>query len=236
MRRIVIFFMTIVIIINTTAFAASLDSLTDTQASAGLKQALTQGATNAVNQLGRSGGFQNNPEVKIPMPANLQKIEGIMRTMGQGQVFDELNTAMNRAAEASVPAARTLLINAVRNMTLTDAKNVLTGGDTAGTDYFRKNSESKLQQTFLPIVSRYTQKLGLAQQYNQLAGQAAQFGLVNQQDANIERYITQKTLDGLYLTIANEEKSLRTNPTLYTSNMASKYGSTLLKTVFGAIQ
>lgn len=234
MRRIVIFFMTIVI--NTTAFATSLDNLTDTQASAGLKQALTQGATNAVNQLGRSGGFQNNPQIKIPLPANLQKVEGIMRTLGQGQAFDELNTAMNRAAEASVPAAKTLLINAVRNMTLADAKSVLTGGDTAGTDYFRKNSESRLQQIFLPIVSRYTQKLGLAQQYNQLAGQATQFGLLNEQDANIERYITQKTLDGLYMTIANEEKSLRANPALYTSNMASKYGSTLLKTVFGAIQ
>ncbi|WP_124949426.1 DUF4197 domain-containing protein [Sulfuriferula thiophila] len=234
MRRIVIFFM--MLVINTAAFAAGVDNITDTQASSGLKQALIQGATNAVNQLGRSGGFQDNPQIKIPLPPSLQKVEGIMRTLGQGQAFDDLNLAMNRAAEASVPAAKTLLINAVKNMTLTDAKNVLTGGDSAGTEYFRKNSEMKLQQTFLPIVSRYTQKLGLAQQYNQLAGQAAQFGLVNQQDANIERYITQKTLDGLYLTIANEERSLRANPVQYTSNMASKYGSTILKTVFGAIQ
>ncbi|MDR3392126.1 MAG: DUF4197 domain-containing protein [Sulfuriferula sp.] len=233
MCRIVIFFT--MFVINTLALADVTD-ITDTQASNGLKQALIQGASNAVGQLGRSGGFLDNPQIRIPLPSNLQKVEGVMRTLGQGQAFDDLNIAMNRAAEASVPAAKTLLINAVRNMTLTDAKNILTGGDTAGTEYFRKNSEAKLQQTFLPIVSRYTKKQGLAQQYNQLAGQAAQFGLVSQQDANIERYITQKALDGLYLTIANEEKSLRANPLQYTSNIASKYNSNLLKTVFGALQ
>ncbi len=234
MSRIVIFFM--MLVINVSVWAAGLDSITNTQANNGLKQALIQGASNAVSQLGRSGGFMDNPQIKIPLPPSLQKVESIMRLMGQGQAFDELDITMNRAAEASVPAAKSLLINAVKKMSVTDAKNILAGGNTAGTDYFRQNSETKLQETFLPIVNSYTQKLGLAQQYNQLAGQAAQFGLVNQQDANIENYITQKTLDGLYLTIANEEKSLRANPVQYTSNMASKYGSSILKTVFGAVQ
>lgn len=231
---IVIFFISLVT--SAVTLAAGVDNITDAQANTGLKQALIQGANNAVSQLGRNGGFLDNPQVKIPLPPGLQKAEGVMRMLGQGQAFDDLNVAMNRAAEAAVPAARTLLVNAVKNMTLTDAKGILTGGDTAGTEYFRRNSEAKLQQTFLPIVSRYTQKLGLAQQYNQLAGQAAQVGLVDQQDANIERYITQKALDGLYLTIANEEKSLRANPVRYTSNIASKYSSNLLKTVFGALQ
>ena len=176
MRAIVILFLTLVI--NTAAIAAGVDKLSDTQASAGLKQALIQGASDAVSQLGRSGGFQDNPQIKIPLPPGLRKVEGIMRTLGQGQAFDELNLTMNRAAEASVPAAKTLLINAVKNMTVTDAKNILSDGATAGTEYFRNSSETKLQQIFLPIVSRYTQKLGLAEQYNQLAGQAAQFGLV----------------------------------------------------------
>ena len=143
---------------------------------------------------------------------------------------------INRAAEASVPAAKNLLVRAVKKMSLTDAKNILMGGETAGTEYFRQNSETQLQQTFLPIVTRYTQKLGLTQQYNQLAGQAAQFGLVKQEDASIERYVTQKTLNGLYLTIAEEEKALRANPIQYTAGMASKYGSSILKTVFGALQ
>lgn len=231
---IVIFF--IALVTSTVALAAGIDNITDAQANTGLKQALIQGANNAVSQLGRNGGFLDNPQVRIPLPPGLQKAEGVMRMLGQGQAFDDLNVAMNRAAEAAVPAARTLLVNAVRNMTLTDAKGILTGGDTAGTEYFRQNSETKLQQTFMPIVSRYTRKLGLAQQYNQLAGQAAQVGLVNQQDASIERYITQKALDGLYLTIANEEKSLRADPVQYTSNIASKYSSNLLKTVFSALQ
>ncbi len=231
---IVIFF--IALVTSTVALAAGIDNITDAQANTGLKQALIQGANNAVSQLGRNGGFLDNPQVRIPLPPGLQKAEGVMRMLGQGQAFDDLNVAMNRAAEAAVPAARTLLVNAVRNMTLTDAKSILTGGDTAGTEYFRQNSETKLQQTFMPIVSRYTRKLGLAQQYNQLAGQAAQVGLVNQQDASIERYITQKALDGLYLTIANEEKSLRADPVQYTSNIASKYSSNLLKTVFSALQ
>ncbi|MFA5172432.1 MAG: DUF4197 domain-containing protein [Sulfuriferula sp.] len=223
-------------LISAPLFAANLDNITDTQANSGLKQALEQGAIRAVSQLGRTDGFMNNPQIKIPLPPAMQQVESIMRTLGQGRAFDELDLTINRAAEASVPAARTLLISAVRKMSLTDAKNILTGGDTAGTEYFRQNSQTQLQQTFLPIVTRYTQKLGLAQQYNQLAGQAAQFGLVKQQDASIERYVTQKTLDGLYLTIANEEKALRANPIQYTAGMASKYGSSILKTVFGALQ
>jgi hypothetical protein len=223
-------------LISTPVLASNLDTITDTQANSGLKQALEQGAIKAVSQLGRTDGFMNNPQIKIPLPPAMQKVEGIMRTLGQGQAFEQLDLTINRAAEASVPAAKNLLVGAVKKMTLTDAKNILTGGDTAGTDYFRKNSETQLQQTFLPIVTRYTQKLGLAQQYNQLAGQAAQFGLVKQEDASIERYVTQKALDGLYLTIANEEKALRANPIQYTAGMASKYGSSLLKTVFGALQ
>ncbi len=223
-------------LISAPLFAANLDNITDTQANSGLKQALEQGAIRAVSQLGRTDGFMDNPQIKIPLPPAMQQVEGIMRTLGQGRAFDELDLAINRAAEASVPAAKTLLVSAVRKMSLTDAKNILMGGDTASTEYFRKNSETQLQQTFLPIVTRYTQKLGLARQYNQLAGQAAQFGLVKQQDASIERYVTQKTLDGLYLTIANEEKALRANPIQYTAGMASKYGSSILKTVFGALQ
>ncbi len=223
-------------VISTPLYAASLDNITDTQANSGLKRALEQGAIRAVSQLGREDGFLNNPKIKIPLPPAMQKAEGIMRALGQGSAVDELNVTINRAAEASVPAAKSLLVNAVKKMTLTDAKNILMGGDSAGTAYFRQNSETQLQQTFLPIVTRYTQKLGLAQQYNQLAGQAAQFGLIKQEDANIERYVTQQTLNGLYLTIADEEKALRANPVQYTAGMASKYGSSILRTVFGALQ
>jgi hypothetical protein len=142
---------------------------------------------------------------------------------------------MNRAAEASVPEAKTLLVNAVKKMSVQDAKTILTGGDDSATNYFRQNSQTQLREKFLPIVTRYTQKLGLAQQYNSLAGQAAGFGLIKQQDANIQDYVTNKALDGLYATIAEQEKALRSNPLQYTAGIAKKYGSGLMQSVFGAL-
>ncbi len=234
MRRIVILFASLVISIG--CYAGSLNHISNAQADQGLKQALEQGATAAVNQLSQPGGFLDNPAVKIPLPPNLQKLAAIMRTFGQGQAFDQLDTTINQAAAASVPAARKLLIDAVRQMSLTDAKQILTGGDTAGTEYFRQHSEAQLQQAFLPIVSGYTDKLGLARQYDRLAGQAAQFGLVSQQDASIESYVTQKTLDALYRVIGDQERALRADPIGYTSHIASQYGRSVLQSVFGALQ
>ena len=234
MRRIVIFFATLVISIG--SYAGTLNNISNAQADQGLKQALEQGATAAVNQLSQPDGFLNDPKLKIPLPPKLQKLAGIMRAFGQGQAFDQLDVTINRAAAASVPAAKKLLIDAVRQMSLTDAKQILTGGNTAGTEYFRQHSQTQLQQTFLPIVSSYTDKLGLAQQYDRLAGQAAQFGLVSQQDASIESYVTQKTLDALYRVIGDQEQALRADPIGYTSHIASQYGRALLQRVFGALQ
>jgi hypothetical protein len=210
-----------------TAHALSLDALSNKDASGGLKEALTQGAGKAVAALGRTDGFLGNPKVKIPLPDSLKQVEGMMRTFGLGKQADELVTAMNRAAEAAVPEARTLLVNSVKQMSVQDAKGILSGGDDAATQYFKRTTSGPLAEKFRPIVKKAMQKVKLAEKYDQFAGKAAQFGLIKDEDAHLDNYVTQKTLDGLYLMIAEEEKSIRKDPVSAAGSLARK--------VFGAL-
>jgi hypothetical protein len=194
------------------AFAASLADYTDAQTVSGLKEALTQSASFAVGKLGQVDGFFGNDKVKIPLPASLQRVEGMMRTFGMGKQADELILAMNRAAEAAVPEAKKILLDAVKGMSFEDAKNIVTGGEDAATQYFRRTTSSPLHDRFLPIVTKATQRVELAQKYDQFAGKAAKFGLVREQDAHLNEYVTNKALDGLYLMMAEEEKAIRQDP------------------------
>ena len=212
----------------TSAAQAQLSSITNTDAASGLRQALTEGAAAAVSKLGVDGGFFNNPQVKIPLPPVLSRVEGAMRTFGMRQQADDLVLSMNRAAEAAVPEAKTLLVDAAKKMSLQDAKGILSGGQTSVTDYFRRTTSTQLTQRFLPIVKGATERVGLAQQYNSLAGQASSFGLVKKDQSTIEGYVTQKSLDGLYLMIGEEEKALRANPIGAASDIVRK--------VFGAMK
>ncbi len=208
--------------------AAGLESISNADAASGLRQALTEGSSAAVAQLGAQNGFLGNPKVKIPLPPALENIQGMLRVAGMGQQADDLVVAMNRAAEAAVPQARTLLVESVRKMTVQDAKGILTGGDTAATDYFRRTTQADLTQRFLPIVKRATDGAGLAAKYNALAGQANQFGLVSKEQSTIEGYVTGKALDGLYLMIAEQEKRFRQDPLGASSDIVRK--------VFGAMR
>jgi hypothetical protein len=210
------------------ALAAGLDSLTNADAASGLKQALTEGSAAAVAKLGVEYGYLGNPKVKIPLPPSLQRVEGAMRVMGMRRQADELVVAMNRAAEAAAPEAKALLIDAVKKMTVQDAKKILTGGDTAATEYFRRTTQSQLTDRFLPIVKKATDRVGLAQQYNSIAGQGAALGLVKEDQATVERYVTAKALDGLYLMIAEQERAFRQNPLGASSDIVKK--------VFGALR
>jgi hypothetical protein len=210
------------------ALAAGLDSLTNADAASGLKQALTEGSAAAVAKLGVENGYLGNPKVKIPLPPSLQRVEGAMRVMGMRRQADELVVAMNRAAEAAAPEAKALLIDAVKKMTVQDAKKILTGGDTAATEYFRRTTQSQLTDRFLPIVKKATDRVGLAQQYNSIAGQGAALGLVKEDQATVERYVTAKALDGLYLMIAEQERAFRQNPLGASSDIVKK--------VFGALR
>ena len=210
------------------AQALSLDDLSNKEASQGLKIALEKGALAAVSLLGQTDGFLGNDKVRIPLPGYLEDASKLLRTFGQGARIDELVTAMNRAAEAAVPMAKDLLVGAVKSMNVTDAKKILAGGDTSITSFFAEKTRAPLNIKFLPVVTQATAKVGLAEKYNQVAGKAADMGLVKKEDANIQQYVTGKSLDGLYLMIGEEEKKIRQNPVAA--------GSAVLEKVFGALK
>src|ERR1700733_14521807 len=210
------------------ANALDLSHLTNQDAARGIKGALTSGASAAVSKLGVPGGFLNDPKVKIPLPPALDEIAKGMRMLGRGKDADELIDAMNRAAEQAVPQAKELLINAVKSMSIDDAKKILTGGDESATQFFRDKTAAPLALKFLPIVKRSTDRVGLAQKYNQFAAQGEKFGLIKGGAANIEQYVTHKALDGLYVIIGEEERAIRQNP------MAA--GSAIVSKVFGALK
>lgn len=214
--------------IAASAHALSLADISGQEAGGGLKEALTQGVGKAVDLLGRTDGFLGNPKVKIPLPGAMEKAEGLMRGLGMGKQADELITAMNRAAEAAVPEAKKLLVDAVKQMSVEDAKGILGGGNDAGTQYFKRKTEGPLAQKFQPIVRKAIEKVKLKDTYEKFAKKGAQFGLVKEKDAQLENYVTEKALDGLYLMIAEEERAIRENPVGATGNLARK--------VFGALK
>ena len=206
----------------TGASAIDLSSFSNKDQVTSLKQALTQGAETAVKNLGKENGFLGNDKVRIPLPESVQKASNALRKVGMGKYADELVTSMNRAAEAAVPEAKTLLIDAVKKMTVADAKNILTGGDDAATQYFRKNTETALSAKFKPIINNAMLKTSVAEKYDRFAGKGAKFGLVDERDAKLDDYITRKTQDGLFLMMAEQEKTIRDNPLQATGDLAKK--------------
>lgn len=213
--------------LSASAFALSLSDLTQSDASGGLKDALTQGAQIAVKQLGKPGGFSNNEEVRIELPGKLGKAAKTMKMMGMGEQVEELEASMNKAAEAAVPQAQVILVDAVKKMTVNDAKAILAGGDDSATQYLNKSSREQIRAKFLPIVKQATDKVGLAKQYNSFAGQAVALGVVDAKSANVENYVTEKALDGLFKMIAEQEADIRQNPAGAATSLAKK--------VFGAL-
>jgi hypothetical protein len=207
--------------------AAQLERITEREAVAGLRTALEKGAVAAVRLLGREDGFFGNPQVRIALPDSLTRAERTMRRFGMGRYADELVLSMNRAAEAAVPEAQQLFVDAVRKMTVQDAKAILTGGDTAGTEYFRRTTQERLRERFLPIVRASTARVGVARQYNRFAERGAALGLLKEEHANLDDYVTRKALDGLYATVAEEEKKIRKDPL--------GAGTAIIRKVFGAL-
>ncbi|HEX5805731.1 MAG TPA: DUF4197 domain-containing protein [Macromonas sp.] len=209
------------------ARALGLDDFSNADASSAVKAALEKGALAAVGLLGRTDGFLGNPKVRIPLPGHLDSAAKLMRKFGQGKRVDELETAINRAAEAAVPQGKEVLLNAVRQMSVTDAKRILTGGETSVTEFFAEKTREPLTTRFLPIVTQATEKTELSAKYNAFAGKAVKYGLVQQKDANLQQYVTGKTLDGLFLVIGEEERKIRQDPV--------GTGSQILQKVFGAL-
>ncbi|WKB51875.1 DUF4197 domain-containing protein [Eleftheria terrae] len=206
--------------------AFSLSDLSEREATAGLRAALERGALAAVGLLGRPDGFLGNPKVRIELPEHLQQAAELLNSLGQGRRLEELKTAMNRAAEAAVPEARSLLIGAVKQMNIDDAKRILRGSETSVTEFFSAKTREPLAARFQPIVARMTEKVGLARRYNHLVERAATFGLVDE-GARIEPYVTARALDGLFLMIGEEEIKIRRDPV--------GTGSAILRKVFGSL-
>ena len=211
----------------TAGAASALEGISNKDQVSSLKQALTQGAATAVASLARQDGFLGNDKVRIPLPENLQKVDNALRKFGMGKYADELVSAMNRAAETAVVEAKPLLIAAVSKMTVADAKDILLGGNDAATQYFRKNTETALSVKFKPVVSKSMKKVKLAEKYDQFAGKAARLGLIEETNASLDNYITRKAMDGLFVMMAEQEKSLREHPLDAVGSLAKKVFSLL---------
>ena len=225
MRKFLVFIA--VLLFSSVSPALTLDQISGTESAGGLKEALTQGAGKAVELLGAKDGFLGNPKVKIGLPGNLDKAAKMMRKLGMGGTIDELETAMNRAAEAAVPEAKKLLVDSIKSMSVDDAKGILTGGDNAATEYFKRSTSEPLKEKFKPIVQQAMAKVKVADAFDNFAGKAATFGVIKKEDAQLDNYVTGKALDGLYKMIADEEKAIRSNPIGAAGNLAKK--------VFGAL-
>ncbi len=193
----------------------------------GLREALERGVRTAVAQLGQPDGFFAHPRVRIPLPEHLQRLSGGLRMLGQGQYVDAFELTMNRAAEAAVPEAATILVEAVRNMTLEDARKILNGADDAATQYFRRVGEERLRARLRPLIAQATRQAEVTRAYNDLTKSLAFLGdAVDTRPLDLDRYVTGKALEGLFLMIAEEERRIRQNPAARTSE--------LLRKVFGA--
>ncbi len=200
-------------------------ALSQADAGSGVRAALERGAIAAVDLLGKNDGFLGNPKVRIPLPGYLADAAKLLKAIGQGKKVDELVTAMNRAAELAVPEAKQLLVAAARDISVGDALAIVRGGDNSVTQFFAEKTRAPLGVKFLPIVTKATEKVSLAERYNAVAAKATNMGLVKKEDANIQLYITGKALDGMYFIIGEEEKKIRADPI--------GTGSKILQAVFG---
>jgi len=194
---------------------------------AGLREALAQGTTRAVNELGRPDGFWKDATVRIPLPEPLAGAEKTLRQFGQGSKIDSFQLALNRAAEAAVPQVAVVLGDAVRQMSIKDARAILSGQQDAATQYFRRVSAPALRERMLPIVQSATANVGVTQSYKKLSSQINPWlpqGSKTMPD--LDGYVTDRALEALFTKIAAEEANIRQNP--------AARGTELLRQVFGS--
>ncbi len=200
-------------------------NLTADEASGGLKEALSRGISGAVSSTGRPGGYFNNPAIKITMPARLQRVEQAMRMAGMGTQIDGFEKSMNSAAEEAAPAAKPILMKALQSMTIEDARGIVTGGRTSGTDYFKRTTSTEVGSAFRPIVEKAMSHTGVTEQFSALMGRAPAIPFFKTPSLDINQYVLDKSVDGLFLVMGQEETKIRTNPAAQVTP--------LLKRVFG---
>ena len=204
---------------------AGASSLTPDQASGGLKEALSKGIATSVSSTGRPGGYFDNAAIKILMPPKLQRVEQGLRAMGAGPKVDEFEKSMNTAAEEAAPEAKAILLQALKEMSFTDAKGIVTGGKTAGTEYFKRKTTEQIEVAFRPIVERTMAKSGVTQQFTALMGAAPAVPFVKTPTVDVNQYVLDKAVDGLFYVMGEEETKIRTDPAAQVTP--------LLRTVFG---
>lgn len=208
--------------------SAQAAAFSQADATGAVRAALERGADIAVKQLGQVNGFMGNDKIRIPLPEVLEKAAPLLRAVGRGRQLDDLVNAMNHAAENAVSLALPMLRNAIKGMSVQDARQILTGGDHAVTDFFAAKTRAPLGVQFTPLVNKAVEKLSLAQRYNELAGKASSMGLIKgNQAATVQQHVTTKALDGLYFVIGEEERRIRQDPV--------GTGSALLKKVFSSL-
>ena len=199
--------------------------LNDAMIGSGLKEALSVGTRKAVRLVGKPGGYLDNEAIKILVPQNLRTVEKVARGLGQGARVDEFVASMNHAAENAAPEAETIFAEAVTEMTIDDARKLLNGGDTSITDYFKSKTSARLATAFRPHVEAAMSRNGVTQQYQALVGQMSWISFGNSSTMDINTYVVNKALDGLFYMLGQQEKEIRTNPAARTT--------ALLKQVFG---
>jgi len=192
----------------------------------GLKEALRIGSGNAVSFNGKVDGYFKNAAIKILMPEQLKPLEKGLRLAGQSRQADEFVLSMNRAAEKAAPFAKDIFWGAIKRMTFSDATRILKGGDTAATDYFREATTEDLTAAFQPIVTQSMESIGVTRQYKVLAGRYNALPFVKSQAFDLDRYVVDKALEGLFYVLAEEERKIRTDPAARVTD--------LLRTVFGS--
>ena len=204
---------------------ANVASLTSAQAGDGLKEALSRGVSTAVSSTGRPGGYFEDAAIKILMPPKLQSVEKAMRAAGMGPKVDEFIRSMNSAAEQAAPAAKSIFMDALKSMTIEDAKGIVTGDKTAGTEYFKRTTSGKVSDAFKPTVDASMDKVGVTAQFKELMANAPSMPFMKTPSIDINAYLLQKAVDGLFVVMGQEEVKIRTNP--------SAQVTPLLKMVFG---
>ncbi|MCW8889317.1 MAG: DUF4197 domain-containing protein [Sedimenticola sp.] len=202
--------------------------LSNDQIIEGLKEALSVGTEKAIALLGREGGYLNDAQVKIPLPDGLKSVSKGLRAIGQDELVDEFVSTINRAAEQAVPETLSIFGDTIRQMSLEDAKGILNGSDTAATDYFKDKGSNSLTAAILPIVQQATKQAGVTSAYKDLVGQVGFLGSYVDMDAlDLDKYVTAKAMDGLFLKLAEQEQLIRQDPVARTTD--------ILKTVFGSV-
>ena len=200
-------------------------SFTASQASDGLKDALSRSINSSVTETGRPGGYESNPLIRIGIPDKLKVAEKGLRGIGMGGEVDKFEHSMNAAAEQAAPAAKTIFLGALKSMTFDDARRIVTGGDTAGTEYFQRTTSAEVSAAFRPIIEKAMANTGVTEKYNSLMKSAPSIPFFKSEALDINSYVLEKSVNGLFIMMGEEEKKIRTNP-------ASQV-TPLLKKVFG---